>query len=249
VLSKLAPGTYHYRLVAVNPDGTTIGNDSTFVVPTIPGNPAPAVLTGAAGSVKANSATLTGALDGFGVATSYHFEIGRTRAYGIRTRTSSAGAANKIVAVNARVLGLMPRSNYHYRLVATSSAGTTYGADVTFRTAPAVRVRPRSLSVKVSPAHAFAAPYRFTVSGKLGLPPGVSRASACAGSISIQAKRGSNTILTRKAPLSRTCGYQSIITFSAQRLPGTGALQFLVQFIGNPTLLSRNARPVTVRYG
>jgi hypothetical protein len=34
VLSKLAPGRYHYRLVVTNPDGTAHGVDRTFVIPT-----------------------------------------------------------------------------------------------------------------------------------------------------------------------------------------------------------------------
>ncbi len=48
VLSRLAPGTYHYRLVVADPDGTSRGLDSTFVVPRVAQPPAPAVLTGPA---------------------------------------------------------------------------------------------------------------------------------------------------------------------------------------------------------
>ncbi|MFL5824269.1 MAG: choice-of-anchor Q domain-containing protein [Solirubrobacteraceae bacterium] len=33
VLSRLAPGRYHYRLVVTNPDGTSHGADRTFVIP------------------------------------------------------------------------------------------------------------------------------------------------------------------------------------------------------------------------
>jgi hypothetical protein len=32
-LPKLAPGTYHYRLVVINPDGTSAGPNRTFVIP------------------------------------------------------------------------------------------------------------------------------------------------------------------------------------------------------------------------
>ena len=46
-----------------------------------------------------------------------------------------AGSGSANVAVARAVTGLAPATTYHYRLVARSSGGTTYGADGLFTTA------------------------------------------------------------------------------------------------------------------
>jgi hypothetical protein len=133
LLKGLAPGTYHYRLVVVNPDGTANGSDSTFVVPKA-SVARPAVLTGVAKSIVGKHAKLTGELDGFGAKTKYQFQIGTSRKYGKKTKLKSAGSRNKTVSVSALIEGLKPGHTYHYRLVATNSAGRTVGPDQTFKT-------------------------------------------------------------------------------------------------------------------
>jgi hypothetical protein len=131
VLTKLKPGTYHYRIVVANPDGTSFGADSTFVVAK---QATPAVLTGAAVKISAKGATLTGEFDGFGVATKYQFQFGKSRKYKSKTKLKSAGKKNKIVTVKVAVHGLKPGHKYHFRLVAISSTGRTNGSDATFKT-------------------------------------------------------------------------------------------------------------------
>src|SRR5439155_6305765 len=65
---------------------------------------------------------------------------GRTTSYGSTTSAKSAGSGTSAVAVSASVSGLSAGEVYHYRLVATSDAGTTRGSDATFAAAgrPAV---------------------------------------------------------------------------------------------------------------
>jgi hypothetical protein len=141
-LTGLAAGTtYHYRLVALNGDGTTRGRDGVFTTPF-----APAAVTGSATSVTVSSATLNGAVDPNGRSASWFFEYGTSTSYGSRTPTRSAGSGTTATGVSAAVSGLRPGRIYHYRLVARSDAGTSRGADRTFSTfgPPTTVTRPAS---------------------------------------------------------------------------------------------------------
>ncbi len=130
-LKKLARGTYHYRIVVTNPDGTTYGADSTFYVSSAP---RPAGQTGPALKIGAHGATLTGQLDGFGLRTKFQFQLGTSRKYKLTTKAKSSGSHNGIVSVSVAVKGLKPGHKYHYRIVVTSSGGRVTGADQTFKT-------------------------------------------------------------------------------------------------------------------
>jgi Ca2+-binding RTX toxin-like protein len=97
--------------------------------------PAPAVITGAVSAVFPRTATLGGLVNPQGSATTYHFEYGTSTAYGSSTPNASAGAGNADQQVSAPISGLLALTGYHYRLVATSAAGTTLGADREFLSA------------------------------------------------------------------------------------------------------------------
>ena len=130
VLTGLSPSTtYHYRLAAVNGGGTTRGSDGIFTTPS-----APSAVTGSSTSVTVSSATLNGSVDPNGRATTWYFEYGTGTGYGSRTPVKSAGSGATATGVSAAVSGLRPGRLYHYRLVATSDAGTSRGADRTFST-------------------------------------------------------------------------------------------------------------------
>jgi hypothetical protein len=148
-LTGLSSGTtYHYRLVATNSDGTTRGGDGVFTTPT-----APVAATGSATSVTVSSARLNGTVDPNGRATTWYFEYGTSTGYGTKTSSASAGSGTTATGVSAAVSGLTPGRIYHYRLVASSDAGTSRGADRTFSTAgpPTVVTGPAS-SVGMSSA-------------------------------------------------------------------------------------------------
>lgn len=76
-----------------------------------------------------------------GIATTWSFQYGTTRAYGQRTTPAriAAGAAGP-ADVEALVTGLKPGTTYHYRLEASPAGlwshfrGRTLGADLTFTT-------------------------------------------------------------------------------------------------------------------
>ncbi len=132
-LDSLAPGTtYHYRLVATNSSGTSHGADGIFATTTAPG-----AVTGDASDVTVSSATLSGSVDPNGRSTNWYFEYGTSTSYGSKTTAKSAGSGTSPTGVSAPVSSLSRGRTYHYRLVATSDAGTSKGGDRTFSTASA----------------------------------------------------------------------------------------------------------------
>ena len=96
---------------------------------------APDAVTGAATGVGATAATVAGTVNPNGTATTYAFQYGPTTNYGLQTSTAQAGSGTSSVAEHATLGGLVSGTTYHYRVVATSAAGTTSGADATFTTA------------------------------------------------------------------------------------------------------------------
>lgn len=129
-VTGLTPGTvYHYRIVATNSYGTSYGADQTFSTGT-----EPVVETDAPTAVGYDEATLSGTVNPRGTAISYYFAYGPSEAYGSRTAESTAGSGMASVQKMQSVSGLEEGTTYHFRMVATSSYGTTYGADQTFST-------------------------------------------------------------------------------------------------------------------
>lgn len=108
---------------------------------------APTVSTGAATSVSFDSALLRGSVNPKGSATSYYFQYGLTKAYGLQTEILQAGAGDKAVHVSIAISGLQPLSVYHYRLVAVNAGGPTIGADKALLT----KKVPLSLQILASP--------------------------------------------------------------------------------------------------
>jgi phosphodiesterase/alkaline phosphatase D-like protein len=131
-VSGLTSGTiYHYRIVASNSSGTTSGDDETFATTAAP---APTAVTGATAAVAPRTAKVAGTVTPNGAETTYDFEYGATTSYGSQTAKHYAGAGLKGVPVSAAISRLTPGQSYHFRLVATSSSGTTDGSDQTFTT-------------------------------------------------------------------------------------------------------------------
>ncbi len=94
----------------------------------------PMVVTGSATLVPWSSATLNGTVNPNGLSTTYVFQWGRTTSYGNNTTVTSSGSGTSNMAVSAGITRLSSYTVYHYRLVATNSAGTTYGSDRSFKT-------------------------------------------------------------------------------------------------------------------
>jgi hypothetical protein len=112
-----------------------------------PGVPGP-VLTAAPTAVTDSGAGFQGSVNPEGLPTTVFFQYGLDKRYSqaggsganytTQTGSQSVGSDFTNHAVGpVTVSGLLPNALYHLRLVATNSAGTTFGQDVTFTTASA----------------------------------------------------------------------------------------------------------------
>ena len=129
--SLTASTTYHFRIVATNSAGTRYGSDRTFT--TLSATGAPVVITNPATNVTSSSATLNASVDPHGLTTTVSFQYGTTTSYG-HTTANQTKTGNTYQNVSANISGLTGSTTYHFRIVATNSAGTSYGGDRTFTT-------------------------------------------------------------------------------------------------------------------
>jgi len=110
-----------------------VGNTTRFSTDTLidnyGGNVTPVVTTDPATSVTATGATLNATVNASSRLTEFYFEYGTTTSYGSTTPVGSAGDESYDVKVNTPVTGLEGKTQYHYRVVATNSAGTVKGED------------------------------------------------------------------------------------------------------------------------
>ncbi len=128
-LTALTGGvTYHYRLVGVNSEGTSNGNDLTFT-------PGAAVVTTSAVS----GITLTGAASGGNVITDGGSSV-TVRGVCWSTTINPVASGNHTTdgagtgVFTSTITGLSANTTYHVRAYATNANGTYYGDDLTFTT-------------------------------------------------------------------------------------------------------------------
>jgi hypothetical protein len=146
--------------VVVNSDVTRSGFDSTAddyiftrdaqnVVAAVVQPEPPIVTTGSPGTVADHSAVVSGAVDPRLIDTTWLVEYGRTGSYGSSTTpqplpASTVGAAT----LSTGLADLKADTTYHYRLLASNTAGAAAGADMTFTTARDVTRPLLSVTVK-----------------------------------------------------------------------------------------------------
>ena len=122
--SNLANGTYPNDRIGYEfaPTGTFIAR--------------PEAVSEAPSSITENSATLNAAVNPKrGTVTECEFEYGTSESYGSGAACSpSPGSGSSPVAVSAAIAGLNVDTTYHFRIVATNTKGTDYGADEKFTT-------------------------------------------------------------------------------------------------------------------
>ncbi len=160
-VTELEPDTtYHYRLDAINKNGTNTGQGAEGSQDlgefTTPG---PGIHSESVSEVKSTSATFEAAINPHNAPTTYYFQYGPSTGYGEEAplltpsepRGAVAGSGEGDVQVSQHVqVGLSAGTVYHYRVVAVSEAPEEvepgkletrvqpfYGSDQTFTTQPA----------------------------------------------------------------------------------------------------------------
>jgi hypothetical protein len=109
-------------------------------------------------SIRSQEAKIHSGLISGGSQVTYHFEYGTDTTYGQTTPEITLPYSQFPVKFDAELKGLKIGTTYHVRLVATNSAGTTYGADKVFKTfpiAPGVDPCPNALARKQTGARAL----------------------------------------------------------------------------------------------
>jgi hypothetical protein len=223
-----APPGAHALPTGASPPPEPPPNPACPVSP--PGVP-PDVTTGEGVAGPDGAANLTGSVNPNGVNTTYWFELGTTADYGTSTDPATTQSADHALRVSGIATGLEPATTYHYRLVGTTSHGTTYGQDRTLTTLPApgstielsrLRVAPKSFrrarSRRRAPARIR---YRLSAEGTVTLrfyrrAPGVRRGRACG--------RPPRTRVPRRRRCARWVRMRGSLRHDAR--PGTTAARF-----------------------
>lgn len=122
---------YDWRFVRES--GEAFGDSGSEACQGPPPAEPPEAATGSPGGVRGTAARMTAAVDARNQATTYRFEYGRTPSYGQATSERSLPAEPGRKAVSERITGLRKGRVYHYRVVATSAAGTVAGENRSFR--------------------------------------------------------------------------------------------------------------------
>jgi hypothetical protein len=246
--SDLIPGTtYHYRLVATNGAGTSVGADHAF---TTTGNPPPVVATGPAGQVGKNSATLTAVVNPNKQATTYFFEYGTSTNYGVQTDPATVAAGTAPVVVTQPLVGLEARTIFHFRVVAYhGNSPEEPGSDVTFMTLPRHRPVP-GIKARTTPSNSPNKPFVFTTSGSIKGPKWIPSAYDCRGDVTVRFLLGRRQVGFTLLPLAPTCRFSGQTVFASR--PGNvspAGLTVLVRFAGNGYLTPRRAAAESVSAG
>jgi hypothetical protein len=140
--TALQPGIfYYYRAYATNSIGTSYGNDSTFITPSMP--LIPTVVRGSVSNLGTTVATIGGNITSNGGDSVYisgviysttpnvvHFGWGVVDS--ITNPHVYMGSFNKAIG------GLLPSTTYYYKVYATNNMGTAYSAEDSFITLPIV---------------------------------------------------------------------------------------------------------------
>jgi hypothetical protein len=128
---------YSTRLLSV---GTALSETTAsqwqFGGARVSGDFRPVATTDAATGIGSEEATLRGSVNPRGLTTIYRFDYGLTASYGSSTPASgSIGNGTSQVPASWALGPLSQGTTYHYRVVAMNLEGTTYGQDMTFKTA------------------------------------------------------------------------------------------------------------------
>jgi len=100
----------------------------------------PTATTGLSSSVGSSTATVSGTVNANNHSTTDSVQYGTTTGYGTTVVASPATTSDTVnISIGASLSGLSPNTLYHWRVKATSAAGTSTGSDATFTTTKAAQ--------------------------------------------------------------------------------------------------------------
>jgi len=247
--SGLLPGTvYHYRMIAQNAFGTTMGRDRTFKTT---GHPLPGVVTGSVTNLSAFGGTLNGTVIPNGATTSWYFQYSGGAPFVSTpvppgTVSGSSGPTN--VAQN--IGPLAPGTLYQYRLVGVHASGTSYGPFQEFSTFPLSRPFPPRFTQSTQPSRDRTKPFIFTTTGLLTPSSRFFGPAQCTGTVNIRYFIGTRQVTLLRTSLQSNCTYRATAIFThtfafkvGGKRPATEQLRVEVRFGGNGWLApTKNAR-------
>lgn len=111
---------------------------------------------------------------------------------------------------------------------------------------PKRKPRPVAFSVRVTPKRDTTAPYGFRLSGRIGIPGGVSARRACAGKVAVVVVVDGKSALHR-VRVSRSCSFA--FRYGTSKRPKNGDVTFRVQFLGNKVLSKTKRKTLHARAG
>jgi hypothetical protein len=243
-LTGLTPGVrYHFRVIASNADGTTAGGDRSFRA-RLPAAQPPAVLGTAPFAPTATGVAFTALVNPNAAETTYRFQYGTSTAYGLETFGLSIPAGIVPQSVSFRINSLAPRTTYHFRVVASNRAGTTFGPDTVAQTGP---FPPSRLEVATRPRRARRSHPWFVTHGRLVLGSGVSVQQGCSGgTISVRFTSKRRTVARATTRIADGhCSFR--LRMRAVPPAGRHLLRVHTTFGGNAILTPFKARSYRVR--
>ncbi len=114
--------TYHFRLKAINTNGTCYSEDMTFIAG------GPSVSTKPASDIGLSSVQLNGIVNGNNYTTANNFEWGTTLSFGNEvSATPGTSTGNINTNISCSISGLSQNTLYYYRAKATNAVGTNFG--------------------------------------------------------------------------------------------------------------------------
>jgi len=138
LVTAISNGTAWAKATAVQ--DTTV-KDSLMITMSNQTSQPPIVITLPATLITSESATFNGTVNANALNTSVSFEWGLTVNYGnIVSAIPPTVSGSSTTPVEAQINGLTSYTLYHFRVIGTNLAGTSYGEDLSFTTSPNVGI-------------------------------------------------------------------------------------------------------------
>ncbi len=214
--------TYYYRVKAYNSFGDSAPSNEAYATTlTAP----PTAVTDPATNVTHDSARINGTVNPNGNNTTAYFELGIDTSYGLFTTSPiSLGSGTNNVIIFADITGFSPETTFHYRVVADSAGGTSYGNDVSFTTNPL----PGTIQVNAKlNGVAWTGSVNYTIIG----PETINGASMPA---TFTGKQVGSYTLTYNSGGPANAILSSVTPSATQTLPSQGTITFTLNFIYSP---------------